>query len=160
LDRCRPWGLAPKGGVEPGRRSGIADRSRRKPQPGDNPAAISTVSEVESPLDRLNRPAWARPQVVERFAHLERWSQDAGAAVLIQRVAEDCRNQPILDVGIGGGRTVPLLRAISDDYVGIDYTQEMVDAASARFPGVRCEWGDARDLSKFADGSFALVFFS
>jgi SAM-dependent methyltransferase len=115
---------------------------------------------VESPLDRLNRRAWARPQVVERFAHLEVWPEDEGEAVLIDRAAEEFRGQPILDVGIGGGRTVPLLRAISEDYVGIDYTQEMIDAAVARFPGVRCEWGDARDLSKFADASFGLVFFS
>jgi len=98
--------------------------------------------------------------VVERFASLEVWPEDAGEAVLVGRFAEEARDQPLLDVGIGGGRTVPLLLAISSDYTGIDYTQEMIDAARARFPGVRCEWGDARDLSRFADGSFAVVFFS
>lgn len=75
-------------------------------------------------------------------------------------VREACAHAPILDLGVGGGRTVPILRAISNDYVGLDYTPELVSACRARYPGVRLLCGDARDLSRFDDASFALVVFS
>jgi len=113
-----------------------------------------------STIDRVNRRAWARPGVVDYFSHLEAWTEDAGEAALLARVASEARGLPILDIGIGGGRTVPLLRAISEDYVGIDYMEEMVVAALRRFPEADIRHGDARDLSAFDDGSFAVVFFS
>lgn len=122
---------------------------------------MSRLREVgSSAVDRVNRRAWARPGVVDFFSHLETWSEDAGEVTLLARIADEVRGQPILDVGIGGGRTVPALRAISEDYVGIDYTPEMVAAAAARFPDVDIRYGDARDLSVFREGSVALVFFS
>jgi SAM-dependent methyltransferase len=63
-------------------------------------------------------------------------------------------------MGVGAGRTTALLLPISSDYVGIDYTAEMVAACRKLHPGVRIEQMDARDLSAFEDGSFALVMFS
>ncbi len=113
-----------------------------------------------SGVDELNRRAWARRRTVDMFAQLQAWSEDAGEAAVIARVTEEVRGQPILDIGIGGGRTVPLLRELSSDYVGIDYTPEMVEVAAKRFPEARIEWGDARDLSAYEAGSFGLVFFS
>ena len=79
---------------------------------------------------------------------------------MIERVAQEARDQPILDIGVGGGRTVPLLRALSSDYVGVDYLDEVVALARSRHPGVRIDRADARDLSAFADDAFALVVFS
>lgn len=75
-------------------------------------------------------------------------------------MADEVRNQPILDIGVGGGRTVPLLTAISQDYTAIDYMPEMVALCRRNHPGVRAHQMDARDMSAFADNSFALVMFS
>jgi len=75
-------------------------------------------------------------------------------------VAALATDRPILDLGVGGGRTVMPLRAISEDYLGVDYSQPMIDTCRRRYPGVRFELADARDLSGFAPGSFALVVFS
>jgi SAM-dependent methyltransferase len=111
-------------------------------------------------VDVVNRATWSRPDVVRDFGTIDGWAGDVGETVIFERVADLARGHPILDLGVGAGRTVPAMLALSDDYVGLDYTLEMVAAARRRFPGVRIEHGDARDLRTFEDGSFAFVFFS
>lgn len=114
---------------------------------------------VDAELDRINRATWARPSTLELLAARE-GPIDPGEARVLEQLAAAVGHQPILDIGVGGGRTVPLLRALSDDYVGIDYLDEMVALSRERHPGARIEHLDARDLSAFADGAFALVFWS
>lgn len=111
-------------------------------------------------VDTLNRAAWSRPEVVRTYAQIDGWNGDGGERAIFARVADQAREQPILDLGVGAGRTVPTMLAISHDYVGLDYTLEMIAAARSRFPGVRLEHGDARDLGTFEDGSFGFVHFS
>ena len=65
----------------------------------------------------------------------------------------------MLDVGVGGGRTVPLLSRRRASYVGIDFVPELVTAASKRFPDADIRIGDARHLD-FPDASFDLAVFS
>jgi SAM-dependent methyltransferase len=110
-------------------------------------------------VDDLNRATWSAPAMLDLFAARE-GPIDAAEAAILQRLAPEVRGEPILDIGVGGGRTVPLLRAISEDYVGIDYLEELVVRARDRFPDARIEHLDARDLSAFEDRSFALVVFS
>jgi SAM-dependent methyltransferase len=78
---------------------------------------------------------------------------------ILARHAPRIRGGRILDLGVGAGRTTPHLLAISDRYVGVDNSAEMVAFAAARFPSTEMLVGDARDLP-FADGAFDLVFFS
>ena len=80
--------------------------------------------------------------------------------IALATVAEKSTDQPILDLGVGAGRTVKGLLSISRNYTGVDYVPEMVDHCRQEFPGVRFEKADARSLSQFQDQSFALVFFS
>jgi SAM-dependent methyltransferase len=110
-------------------------------------------------MDRINRKAWRSPATIDQYAHSEGWT-DPGERAALERIALEASGEPILDIGVGGGRTVPLLRAISQNYVAIDYTEELVAACRARFPGVDVMHGDARDLSRFKSGSFKLVVFS
>jgi SAM-dependent methyltransferase len=70
------------------------------------------------------------------------------------------RGEPLLDLGVGAGRTVPLLRALSHRYTAIDYLPEMVACVQRRYPSIDVSVGDARDLSRFHDHSFAMVTFS
>ena len=93
------------------------------------------------------------------FRRAEGWT-DPGERAAVQQVAAEARGRPILDLGVGGGRTVSLLRAISDDYTAIDYTAELVAVCRRRHPGVRILAMDARDLGTFADRSFFLATFS
>jgi SAM-dependent methyltransferase len=75
-------------------------------------------------------------------------------------VADASRGKRILDLGVGAGRTVPALRALSEHYVGVDYVPEMVARCRDRFPDVRFEVADARSLTAFADQSFDLIVFA
>jgi len=85
---------------------------------------------------------------------------DAGERSALLEAAPTVRNQPILDVGVGTGRTTPLLQLLSDDYLAVDYAPEMVAAFCTHHPGVRCECQDARDLHRYPDASFGLIVFS
>jgi SAM-dependent methyltransferase len=109
--------------------------------------------------DRINQKAWRSRSARRRYGTASDWT-DPGEAAAMAWLAEEVRGQPVLDVGVGGGRTVPLLRAVSDDYTAVDYMPEMVDLCRRNHPGVRVLQMDARDLSRFADRSFALVMFS
>ena len=67
--------------------------------------------------------------------------------------------QPVLDIGIGAGRTTNYLLPVAGSYVGIDISPAMLAQAKERFPQADLRLGDARQL-EFADHSFSLVLFS
>jgi SAM-dependent methyltransferase len=115
--------------------------------------------EARADLDAINRPTWARRDTVRVYERLQGFT-DPGEQAALEYVTPRVRGRAILDIGVGAGRTTELLLPVSRDYVGIDYTQEMVQACRRRHPGVRIEQMDARDLGAFADGQFALVMFS
>jgi SAM-dependent methyltransferase len=97
------------------------------------------------------------PAVVGFYTNDDRLN--AVEIALLAQVKEELQNQPILEIGIGGGRATPYLRQISKVYTGIDYSEAMIQAARQRFPGVDLSTCDARDLSRFHNGQFAAVFF-
>jgi SAM-dependent methyltransferase len=109
--------------------------------------------------DEINQQAWRDPGGVRWLEHIEGFV-DAGERAAYARLRDEARNRPILDLGVGAGRTVQLLRALSPAYIAIDYTEVLVETARRRFPDVDIRLGDARDLSAFADESFSLVVFS
>lgn len=109
--------------------------------------------------DALNQAVWGRRRNVAQYAASEGFI-DEGERAIFARVAPLVRGQPILDLGVGAGRTVPLLEPLASRYVALDYTPAMVEACRRRFRGLDVRLGDARDLSAFADASFGLVAFS
>lgn len=109
--------------------------------------------------DQLNHCAWIDPAGVSWLGALTGFTDD-GERAAYRQVSAEAGGAPILDLGVGGGRTVSLLRAVSADYVAIDYTPVLVETARRRFPDADIRLGDARDLSSFADGHFGLVVFS
>jgi SAM-dependent methyltransferase len=97
--------------------------------------------------------------VVKRAAVAQGW-RDPGEEVALGIVAPLVRSKRVLDLGVGGGRTVGLLALLTEDYVGVDYSPDMVAACQARYPEKDFRVVDARDMSMFEDGSFEFVFFS
>jgi SAM-dependent methyltransferase len=66
----------------------------------------------------------------------------------------------VLDLGVGGGRTTSYLSRVALRYVGVDYSEAMVDACRRKFPNLNFLLADASDLSAFEDASFDAVVFS
>ncbi|MDF3839477.1 class I SAM-dependent methyltransferase [Cupriavidus basilensis] len=114
---------------------------------------------IDMKMDQINRAIWSAQKWLGWFGQLDGWT-DRGEAAAVAWVSDRARGAPILDIGVGGGRTVSIMRAISSNYIGIDYTPELLEVCRARHPGVSFRQMDARDMSAFADGSFDLVMFS
>ena len=109
--------------------------------------------------DTLNRSAWSLDESHDWLQSLQGFT-DAGEVAAYSRLASRVRGQPLLELGVGAGRAVPLLRNLSTDYVGVDYLAAMVESTRRRYPDADVRLGDARDLSAFAANRFALVVFS
>lgn len=83
-------------------------------------------------------------------------AEEAGFAL----TAAAWRGGDVLDLGIGGGRTVMALAEAARSYVGVDYSDAMLAVARARYPKLDLRQADARDLSAFADAKFDFAFFA
>ncbi len=106
----------------------------------------------------LNHLKMRTQQAVSQYGHSGELTPPEVAS--LNTIALEVNGQPILDIGVGGGRTVKALSELSDDYVGIDYAPEMLQACRERFPERRFVHADARDLTGFSDRSFFLACFS
>lgn len=108
-------------------------------------------------METINRKTWENTWSIREYSRSEGYLDEGERTAFQHATVHGGRR--ILDIGIGGGRTAGLL-AQDRDYIGIDYTQPMVDRARANHPTLRFEHMDARNLSAFADASFDLVVFS
>ncbi len=58
----------------------------------------------------------------------------------------ETRRTSILDIGIGAGRTTSVLRSRFRQYIGVDYSAGMIEAAKSLFPECDLRVLDAREL--------------
>ena len=99
----------------------------------------------------------------ERFAHeyttCQLWPPER---IILDRFKTEWRRFRVLDLGVGTGRTSYTFAAVAREYVGVDYAAAMIDGCRATIGetgSVHFQVADARDLSRFADGSFDFVLF-
>lgn len=106
----------------------------------------------------INNKSWRNTTMVKEYTN----SEDLYIAerIMLDNLPEYIRGGNILDLGVGCGRTTPYLTSISQNYIGLDYSPEMVECCRKRFPNIEFIEGDACDLTRFDDNSFDLVFFS
>jgi len=67
---------------------------------------------------------------------------------------------PVLDIGVGAGRTTAYLATVAGQYYGVDYSQKMIGYCRERFPGLEFILADAADLGMLASGTFPFILFS
>ena len=104
----------------------------------------------------INLKAYSDPAVVSLYAKMEKLQPCE--ELIFQRWIRP--GATVLDLGVGGGRTAGPLSKIAGRYIGIDYSQAMVEACRARYPQLEFRHGDATDLSQFQDGLFDAAVFS
>jgi len=109
-------------------------------------------------IDRINLRTMRSAAVVAHYARPDELLPHERAA--LDEVCDEARGGAILDIGVGGGRTVTALREVSANYLGIDYSPEMVAASQARYPDVRFAHADARRMTDIPDASIDLAVFS
>jgi SAM-dependent methyltransferase len=133
---------------------------------------LSTFKETSKPTDKLVKtgPSHASSMSGNNLTEYERSAASGGYAgepklkkaeeAILRRIADEVRSVPILDLGVGAGRTVPFLNDLSKDYLGLDYSAEMVAVCRRCYPGIRIIHGDARDLSALPEEHFGFVCFA
>jgi ubiquinone/menaquinone biosynthesis C-methylase UbiE len=109
-------------------------------------------------VDTVNRRTMCTRRAVKIYAARDELYK--AEVFALSGIREQAAGKRILDIGVGAGRTTRGLREISQDYLGIDYAQPMVDAASSRHPGVEFRRADARDMAFLPDSSIFLAVFS
>ena len=80
--------------------------------------------------------------------------------VILDHLRGELANRPLLDIGVGGGRTTKYLLEISRNYTGIDYAPQFVSLVRRKFGLDTIFLCDARDMRRFADEAFDFVLFS
>ncbi|NEP10051.1 MAG: class I SAM-dependent methyltransferase [Symploca sp. SIO2C1] len=109
-----------------------------------------------------NQTTYTTASIVNYYAALD-WLQPAEIAIL-ERLQPQLATMKMLDIGVGGGRTTLYFAPLVKQYVGIDYSPQMIAACQQRFKDseypMSFEIGDARDMSQFDDNSFDFILFS
>ncbi|MBL7050290.1 MAG: class I SAM-dependent methyltransferase [Nitrospira sp.] len=108
-------------------------------------------------INEMNRRTYGDLKIVSEYSSGE--IQDPEKAIL-DEIRNEITGKKLLDIGVGVGRTIATLKQISNDYIGIDYSQAMVDECNRRYPDTKVILDDARNMSGFKDGEFDCVFFT
>jgi ubiquinone/menaquinone biosynthesis C-methylase UbiE len=109
-------------------------------------------------LEDLNLETYRDKQTVHWYVNHE--TLFPPEATIFEHYRLTLEGKKILDIGVGGGRTALHLSKLTDDYVGIDYSPEMVKGCQLKFPEMTFLECDARDLAPFQSESFDVVLFS
>ena len=109
-------------------------------------------------IDEINRKWYQTTNAVAAFSADD--LLEPSLTMVLLKYHDDIVTQPVLDIGVGAGRTSLYLTRLTSAYVGIDYSDAMVNHCRARFPGARFERCEAQDLSLFEDERFRFVLIS
>lgn len=109
-------------------------------------------------LNTINRSLYEKRKIAKHYGNMS-WLFESEKR-LLETVSAQILGKPLLDVGVGGGRTTPHLLKLSGDYLGIDYSGAMIEQCREKYPDVNFQVMDARDLSALPQNHFALILFS
>lgn len=114
------------------------------------------------PKNDKNYKTYKASNIVEYYKQLTQLQP--AEQTLITLLKSHLSTFKMLDLGVGGGRTTQYFAALVKEYIGIDYSAEMITACQQRFidysKSIVFEVGDARNIHQFADNSFDLILFS
>ncbi|MFQ5965490.1 MAG: class I SAM-dependent methyltransferase [Candidatus Scalinduaceae bacterium] len=105
----------------------------------------------------MNKIHYEKKHIISDYAHTVLQTAEV---IFLVKYREHIWNKHILDIGCGAGRTTAHLKNMSKDYVGLDYSLDMIEFCKKRFDAVRFIHGDVRDMSMLKDEMFDFVLFS
>lgn len=108
-----------------------------------------------------NRAWYERSAQVREFGSVTH--VELPEAWLLAQLGADLADMDMLDLGVGGGRTTHHFAPGARSYLGVDYSEPLVQICRGRFAGqdgVAFLTADARSMSTLTDESFDLVLFS
>jgi len=108
--------------------------------------------------DQVNRRTWSHPSARRGLG--TRTGFLPGEQVPFDRVRAQLARRPVLELGVGVGRTIGFTSALTEDYRAIDYVPEMVATCKAAYPELDIQVGDARSLAAMPSQHFGLVTFA
>lgn len=107
-----------------------------------------------------NHEAYNSKKIINEYAHSEGLTPPEKS--IYEIVKSSISRDNMLDIGIGTGRTSEPFSKIFKNYIGVDYSSNMVEHCKNHLKIENASFLtiDARDLTQFADNSFDFVLFS
>ena len=118
---------------------------------------------AESEMIMSNQTTWKAPDIVDEYARAADLQPPERA--VLELLSDRLPDMRMLDLGVGGGRTTLHFAGRVKQYVGMDYSEEMIAACRRRFAIFEAKpvcfiVGDARAMDQFPAGSFDFILFS
>ncbi|WP_107669025.1 class I SAM-dependent methyltransferase [Cyanothece sp. BG0011] len=109
-----------------------------------------------------NLKTYSTSDVVNYYQYLQQLQP--AEETIIKLLKNELPTMRMLDLGVGGGRTTKHFFPLVKEYIGVDYSVDMIEASKERlsqsYPSLKLRVGDARNLSQFEDNSCDFILFS
>lgn len=110
----------------------------------------------------LNKETYSLPDVVTHYLHQSDLQKPE--KVILDLIGPKLKNAKMLDIGVGVGRTTLHFAKLVQEYIGIDYSINMVNECRKRFSNIEnnasFELCDVRNMNIFKDSYFDFILFS
>jgi ubiquinone/menaquinone biosynthesis C-methylase UbiE len=109
-----------------------------------------------------NKHTWESEDIVKAYTdHFYLWKPEE---TILSDLKSQLQNMKMLDIGVGAGRTTHYFAHLTKEYVGIDYSKNMIKLCRERFQKnpkkISFEVQNAKDLKFFEERYFNFVLFS
>ncbi|MEM3000950.1 MAG: class I SAM-dependent methyltransferase [Candidatus Nitrosocaldus sp.] len=112
------------------------------------------MEDIEKRISEINLKAFSKMEVAIFYSEE---SLQKTEEVILNNLRPEILNKKILEIGVGGGKTIRYLTKVTPNYIGIDYSYKMVALCRQKYPGINILHLDARDMSIFPDDEFDFV---
>jgi len=108
-----------------------------------------------------NKSTYEAKDVVQHYASIDYLQKPE--KTILGELTPGLKQMKMLDIGVGGGRTTVHFAKLAQEYVGIDYSENMIKACEKRFDNyknVSFKVCDVRSMRDFSSSYFDFILFS